>query len=93
MELSYKVAAVIFSLLISFFAGGKLKKKKDAADLKSTELENTEKAISIWRELAEGLSKKVDLMQQTQMQLLKENQELRDEVRQLRLLFSQSQKT
>lgn len=62
---------IVTAMLTRFFT-----RKKQAAEIESLELGNVEKATAIWRELAEGLNKKVDEISQ-------QNKELKQEVRKL----------
>ena len=59
MELSSAVENIIIAVStagITWFAS----RKKQQADIQASELDNVEKAISIWRELAQDLGKKVE---------------------------------
>lgn len=54
-------------------------RKKQDAELKASELDNVEKAISIWRELAQDLGKKVEDLSNRCELLSSEINELRGE--------------
>ena len=62
-------------------------KRKEDVEVKSSELDNTEKAVKLWREMAEELKKqvddlnvKVDTLMQEVHSLRMENAELRQKI-------------
>lgn len=59
-------------------------RKKQNADVKITELDNVEKAIAIWRTMAEGLVAKFDDLSQKYDELSKEVEALRRENKSLK---------
>ena len=59
-------------------------KRKRAADAQQTELDSVEKAISIWRGLANDLKREVDELRVQVEQLRDENKELHDEIDRLK---------
>lgn len=89
MEFKEVVANIIVAFSTAaitwFFA-----RKKQAAEVKTNELDNVEKAIVIWRGIAEDLGKKVDMLtakcevlSQEIDALRKENQSLKANLRQI----------
>lgn len=52
-------------------------RRKENVDIKSSELDNTSKAVEIWQNLAEKLSAKVDELSEKVDKLTIENQQLR----------------
>lgn len=74
------VLASLFTGLGGFLAGrGKTKAQTDLIELQATE-----KAITIWRQLAQDLNAKVNELSKQVEQLHKENRELRRELNELR---------
>lgn len=57
----------------AFFAG----KKKEKVEVKGSELDNVDKAVKIWQDLAETMTLKVEKLTEQVEKLSKENQELR----------------
>ncbi len=82
----------LITAIITWF----LSRKKQSVEVKSTELDNVNKATSIWRELAEDLKKQVDDLRKGQQRIFEENKLLRKEVLQLEkkvhLLTSENKK-
>lgn len=58
-------------------------KKKTKAEIQKTELDSVEKAISIWRNLAQDFKKEVDELRGQITELRAENKILRQEVKKL----------
>lgn len=59
--------------VVGFFTG----RKKENAEVKSSELDNVDKAVKIWQDLAETMTLKVEKLTEQVELLTKENQELR----------------
>lgn len=59
-------------------------RRKNNAEASRAELENVEKAITIWREQAEKLMTQVAALEAKISQLEKDNENLHDEIRRLR---------
>ncbi len=60
--MSEEIVTVLIGIISSMgtgFAGWFFARRKNAADAKSSELDNTNKAIVIWRETAEELNKQL----------------------------------
>ncbi len=84
-------ASLIAAVITWFFS-----RKKQSAEVESTELDNVNKATSIWRELAEDLKKQVDDLREGQQRIFEENSLLREEVvkleKKVHLLTSENKK-
>lgn len=59
--------------IVAFFTG----RKKENAEVKGSELDNVDKAVKIWQDLAETMTLKVEKLTEQVELLTKENQELR----------------
>lgn len=73
------------SALLGGAIGWLLTRKKQAADLKGTELDNVEDAVKIWRELAEGFESRFKLLESEVKALREENESLRKQVTELHI--------
>ncbi len=68
----------------SGFAGWLFGRKKQDTEIKTSELDNVEKAVAIWRGIASDLEGKFTAMQHQFSELQKSNFELQFEVRRLK---------
>lgn len=59
--------------VVAFITG----RKKEKVEVKGSELDNVDKAVRIWQELAETMTNKVEKLTEQVELLTKENQELR----------------
>jgi predicted RNase H-like nuclease (RuvC/YqgF family) len=59
--------------VVAFFTG----RKKENVEVKGSELDNVDKAVKIWQDLAETMTLKVEKLTEQVELLSKENQELR----------------
>ena len=59
--------------VIAFITG----RKKEKVEVKGSELDNVDKAVKIWQDLAETMTNKVEKLTEQVELLTKENQELR----------------
>lgn len=59
--------------VVGFFTG----RKKEKVEVKGSELDNVDKAVKIWQDLAETMTNKVEKLTEQVELLSKENQELR----------------
>lgn len=78
---------VIRDIVVAFGAGGTtwfFARRKNNAEASSAELENIEKAITIWREQAEKLSEQVQKLEGEIAKLKHDNEKLHEEIRVLR---------
>lgn len=66
--------------IIGFILG----RKKENVEIKGSELDNTEKAVKLWREMAEELKRQVDDLSQKVDTLMSEVHSLREENAELR---------
>jgi len=64
--------------VITAFIGWVAGKRKEDAELKASDLDNVDKAVQIWQDLAEKMSNKVDALSSQVEALQKENLELRN---------------
>lgn len=86
MELIVSGAVSIATMVVGYFLG---KKKQDAetrvtaAQAQFSELDATEKAVAIWRNLAEDLKREVDELRVLVNELRAENDRLREEIERL----------
>lgn len=91
MELIISGAIGIATAIVGYLVG---KKKQDAetdlaeAQAHSSELDATEKAVAIWRNLAEDLKKEVDELRFLINELRRENAKLKDEIEHLQIKLS-----
>jgi predicted RNase H-like nuclease (RuvC/YqgF family) len=65
--------------VVAFFSG----RKKEKVEVKSSELDNVDKAVKIWQDLAETMTLKVEKLTEQVELLTKENQELRSTISRL----------
>jgi predicted RNase H-like nuclease (RuvC/YqgF family) len=65
--------------VVAFFTG----KKKENVEVKGSELDNVDKAVKIWQDLAETMTLKVEKLTEQVELLTKENQELRSTISRL----------
>ncbi len=73
-----EVLLVTASSLITAIAGWLFSRKKQAAEIRSTEVDNVDKATKIWRDLAQELRDELSL-------LIKENAEMKQEIKKLEI--------
>ncbi len=59
-------------------------RKKQAADIERTELDNVDKATGIWRQLAKDMKEEVDQLRDNQQELFEEQHRILNENRKLR---------
>ena len=71
-----EVIALIITNLLAPIVAYFLARRKNNADVQLTEFDSVEKAIKIWRETAESMSAKINLLQQEIDELKKQNDEL-----------------
>lgn len=67
-----------------------LGKRKAKADAQKTELDSVEKAISIWRQLAQDFKKEVDELRVEIGELREENEKLSKEVNRLSKIITEN---
>ena len=82
MDLNWLWASL--SALGTGLAGWLFGRKKQNAEVKTSELDNVEKAVAIWRGIASDLEGKFTAMQHQFQELQKANIELQFEVRRLK---------
>lgn len=92
MDLLINGGIAIVTMVVGYFLG---KKKQDAdirvsdAQVYTSELDATEKAVAIWRNLAQDLKKEVDELRNLINELRSENEKLKNEIDQLQHRLSQ----
>jgi len=81
---------IIITVIGTIFGGGlgsfvtiRTQKKKAAAEAESTELDNVEKAITIWREMAQQLKTELEQSGTRYVEVAQQVDELRKEVNKL----------
>lgn len=92
MTVAVGAGATFFASLITWFFA----RRKTNADAKGAELDNVNKAVAIWREMAEALEKRLDEANIESQKSREENENLRLEVseikRQVKILLCENQK-
>lgn len=76
MEYTITAIVAISTALLGYLFG----KRKTTAEAAKIELENVEKAIKIWRGIAEDLSKKVEELSKSLNEMRAENSQLKFEM-------------
>ena len=79
MAVELTAVGVILTAVIGWLLG----KRKASADARSTEMDSVDKAITIWRELAQDFKTEVEELRSEVSQLREENNKLTKEVNRL----------
>ncbi len=77
---------ILPEIIIGFsgtFSGWLFARRKNRLEQESKEIENIEKAVAVWREIAEDLKKVIDEKQNLENSLRQEIAELRERIREL----------
>lgn len=78
--------AILISILPTFvagFSGWFFTRRKYVAETTKTEIQNLDKAATIWREVAQNLKIEIDRLSENQRQLMLENNKLLGRVTEL----------
>lgn len=89
MDIVINIVAPILSAIVSWF----LARGKYQTEVQTSEIENIDKAIQIWRKTAEDLNVEVIALRNESAELRRESAELRQEVQELRNELKKYQKT